>query len=91
MLEKLRPWFKRLIAPIARALTRMGITANAVTVIRAVGTTIVGIASGITGWMFWELWYSPFWWCSIRLTVLWPQSPQEARNSGHSSTPHSTV
>ena len=53
MLEKLRPWFKRLIAPIARALTRMGITANAVTVIGAVGTTIVGIASGITGWMFW--------------------------------------
>lgn len=40
MLEKLRPWFKRLIAPIARALTRMGITANAVTVIGAVGTTI---------------------------------------------------
>lgn len=53
MLEKLRPWFKRLIAPIARALARMGITANAVTVIGAVGTTIVGIAAGITGWMFW--------------------------------------
>lgn len=31
----------------------MGLTANAVTVIGAVGTTIVGIATGITGWLFW--------------------------------------
>lgn len=53
MLEKLRPWFKHLIEPIARGLAKMGLTANAVTIIGAVGTTIVGIATGITGWMFW--------------------------------------
>ncbi|WP_288273031.1 phosphatidylinositol phosphate synthase [uncultured Bifidobacterium sp.] len=53
MLEKLRPWFKRIINPIARGMVRMGLTANAVTVIGAVGTTIVGIATGITGWLFW--------------------------------------
>lgn len=53
MLENLRPAFKRLIAPIARALVKMGLSANAVTVIGALGTTIVGIATGITGWLFW--------------------------------------
>lgn len=53
MLEKLRPGFKHLIEPIARALVAMGLSANAVTVIGAVGTIIVGIATGLTGWMFW--------------------------------------
>ena len=53
MLEKLRPWFKRIINPIAKGMAKIGLTANAVTVIGAVGTTIVGIATGITGWLFW--------------------------------------
>ncbi len=53
MLEKLRPWFKRIINPIAKGMVKIGLTANAVTVIGAVGTTIVGIATGITGWLFW--------------------------------------
>ncbi|WP_095613626.1 phosphatidylinositol phosphate synthase [Bifidobacterium italicum] len=53
MLEKLRPWFKRLINPIARGMVRIGLTANAVTVIGAVGTIVAGIATGITGWLFW--------------------------------------
>ncbi|MEE1295278.1 MAG: CDP-alcohol phosphatidyltransferase family protein [Bifidobacterium sp.] len=53
MLEKLRPWFKRLINPIAKGLVKCGLTANAVTVIGAVGTIVVGIATGITGWLFW--------------------------------------
>lgn len=53
MLEKLRPWFKRLINPVAKGMVKIGLTANAVTVIGAAGTTIVGIATGITGWLFW--------------------------------------
>lgn len=53
MLEKLRPPFKRCIEPIARALVKMGLTANMITVIGAVGTTVVGILTGITGWLFW--------------------------------------
>ncbi|EFA23078.1 CDP-alcohol phosphatidyltransferase [Bifidobacterium gallicum DSM 20093 = LMG 11596] len=52
MLEKLRPGFKRFIEPIARGLVRLGVTANAVTVVGAVGTTIVGIWAGLTGWLF---------------------------------------
>ncbi|MDF7665061.1 phosphatidylinositol phosphate synthase [Bifidobacterium sp. ESL0745] len=51
MLEKLRPPFKRLIAPIAKLLVAMGFTANAVTIIGAVGTILVAIATGITGWL----------------------------------------
>lgn len=53
MLEKLRPPFKRCIEPIAKLLVAMGLSANAVTVSGAVGTTLVGIATGITGWLFW--------------------------------------
>ncbi|KFI62979.1 phosphatidylinositol phosphate synthase [Bifidobacterium cuniculi] len=53
MLEKLRPAFKRLINPIAKGLVACGLSANAVTVIGAVGTTIVGIVTGLTGWLFW--------------------------------------
>nr|WP_240945069.1 CDP-alcohol phosphatidyltransferase family protein [Bifidobacterium sp. DSM 109958] len=44
------PW-KRLIAPIARLLVRMGVTADAVTIAGAVGTVVVGIAAGLTGWL----------------------------------------
>ncbi|RSX56051.1 CDP-alcohol phosphatidyltransferase [Bifidobacterium dolichotidis] len=51
MLEKLRPGWKRLIDPIARGLVSLGVTANAVTIIGAVGTTIVGILTGLTGWL----------------------------------------
>ncbi|MDF7641649.1 CDP-alcohol phosphatidyltransferase family protein [Bifidobacterium sp. ESL0784] len=51
MLEKLRPPFKRLIAPIAKLLVAMGFTANAVTIVGAVGTILVAIATGITGWL----------------------------------------
>lgn len=53
MLEKLRPAFKRCINPIARFLVRIGLSANAVTLIGAFGTTLVGILTGITGWLFW--------------------------------------
>ncbi|WEV42633.1 CDP-alcohol phosphatidyltransferase family protein [Bifidobacterium sp. ESL0682] len=51
MLEKLRPPFKRLIAPLAKLLVAMGFTANAVTIVGAIGTIIVAIATGITGWL----------------------------------------
>lgn len=49
MLEKLRPPFKRLIAPLAKLLVSLGFTANMVTVIGAIGTIAVAIATGITG------------------------------------------
>ena len=40
-----------MIAPIARALVRLGVTANEVTVLGAVGTVIVSLLAGITGWL----------------------------------------
>ena len=46
MLEHLRAPFKKLIEPIAKALIAIGLTANAVTVIGAVGTIVVAIATG---------------------------------------------
>ena len=45
MLEHLRAPFKKLIEPIAKALIAIGLTANAVTVIGAVGTIVVAIAT----------------------------------------------
>ena len=50
MLEHLRAPFKRLIEPFAKALVSLGLTANAVTVIGAIGTIVVAFATGITGW-----------------------------------------
>ena len=52
MLEHLRAPFKKLIEPIAKALIAIGLSANAVTVIGAIGTIVVAIATGITGWLF---------------------------------------
>ncbi|MEK0306649.1 phosphatidylinositol phosphate synthase [Bifidobacterium favimelis] len=51
MFEHLRGPWKRIIAPIARGLVRIGVTANGVTVIGAVGTVLVAIATGLTGWL----------------------------------------
>lgn len=51
MFEKLRNPWKRIINPIAVLLVRMGVSANAVTVAGAVGTVVVGIATGFTGWL----------------------------------------
>lgn len=51
MLEKLRAPWKRLIGPVARLLVRMGLSADAVTVIGAVGTVVAGVATGLTGWL----------------------------------------
>lgn len=52
MLEHLRAPFKRLIEPFAKALVSLGLTANAVTIIGAIGTIVVAFATGITGWLF---------------------------------------
>lgn len=52
MLEHLRAPFKRLIEPFAKALVSLGLAANAVTVIGAIGTIVVAFATGITGWLF---------------------------------------
>ena len=51
MFEHLRGPWKRIIAPIARGLVRIGISANGVTIIGAVGTVVVAIATGLTGWL----------------------------------------
>lgn len=51
MFEHLRGPWKRIIAPIARGLVRVGISANGVTIIGAVGTVVVAIATGLTGWL----------------------------------------
>ena len=53
MLEHLRAPFKKLIEPIAKALIAIGLTANAVTVIGAVGTIVVAIATGVTRMAIW--------------------------------------
>ena len=37
---------------IRQALVSLGLTANAVTVIGAIGTIVVAFATGITGWLF---------------------------------------
>ncbi|MFT8356061.1 CDP-alcohol phosphatidyltransferase family protein [Bifidobacterium aquikefiri] len=51
MFEHLRRPWKRIIAPIARSLVAVGISANAVTVIGAAGTVVIAIVTGITGWL----------------------------------------
>ena len=51
MFENLRKPWKRLIAPIARGLHAIGVTANAVTIFGAAGTVIAAFVTGITGWM----------------------------------------
>ena len=57
MLEHLRAPFKRLIEPNSpRHLVSLGLTANAVTVIGAIGTIVVAFATGITGWLFAGAW-----------------------------------
>ena len=88
MLEHLRAPFKKLIEPIAKALIAIGLTANAVTVIGAVGTIVVAIATGVTGWLFGG---------AVVLTLLvladWmarsPRLPRVGPNSGLFSTPRS--
>ncbi|AKV55253.1 CDP-alcohol phosphatidyltransferase family protein [Bifidobacterium actinocoloniiforme DSM 22766] len=51
MFEHLRGPWKRAIAPIARGIVRLGISANGVTVIGAVGTVVVAFATGLSGWL----------------------------------------
>jgi len=52
MLEHLRAPFKRLIESLAKALVGIGLTANMITVIGAVGTIVVAIVTGLTGRLF---------------------------------------
>ena len=49
MFERLRGPWKRLLAPIARALVRLGVTADAVTIIGAAGTVVVSLLTGVSG------------------------------------------
>ncbi|WP_018143681.1 phosphatidylinositol phosphate synthase [Alloscardovia criceti] len=52
MLEKLRTPFKKLIDPIARFLVSLHLSANAVTIIGAVGMIAAALITGLTGYLF---------------------------------------
>lgn len=52
MFEKLRAPFKKIIAPIARFLVKLGLTADMITVIGAVGTSVIALLTALTGWLF---------------------------------------
>lgn len=52
MLENIRTPFKKLIEPIARLLIRLHFTANTVTIVGAIGTSISALLTGISGYLF---------------------------------------
>lgn len=52
-MERFRSGWKRIIAPIARLCVRLGVSANAVTVIGSVLSILVALLTGVTGWLFW--------------------------------------
>ena len=52
MFESWRTGFKRLLAPVAKGLVRLGVSANAVTVVGAISTIIISLGTGVTGWLF---------------------------------------
>ncbi|MFC2616521.1 MAG: phosphatidylinositol phosphate synthase [Scardovia wiggsiae] len=49
MFEKLRGPWRKIISPIARALVKLGVTANMVTIAGAVGTAFFAVLTGFTG------------------------------------------
>ena len=51
MFEKLRGPWRKIISPIARALVKLGVTANMVTIAGAVGTAFFAVLTGFTGWL----------------------------------------
>ena len=51
MFEKLRGPWRKIISPIARALVKLGVTANMVTITGAVGTAFFAVLTGFTGWL----------------------------------------
>lgn len=51
MFEKLRGPWRKIISPIARALVKLGVTANMVTIVGAVGTAFFAVLTGFTGWL----------------------------------------
>lgn len=52
-MERFRSGWKRIIEPIARLCVRLGISANAVTVVGSVLSILVALLTGVTGWLFW--------------------------------------
>ncbi len=52
-MERFRSGWKRIIEPIARLCVRLGISANAVTVVGSVLSILVALLTGMTGWLFW--------------------------------------
>ena len=52
-MERFRSGWKRIIEPIARLCVRLGVSANAVTVIGSVLSILVALLTGVTGWLFW--------------------------------------
>ncbi|MFD1060594.1 phosphatidylinositol phosphate synthase [Scardovia wiggsiae] len=51
MFEKLRGPWRKIISPIARALVKLCVTANMVTIAGAVGTAFFAVLTGFTGWL----------------------------------------
>ena len=51
-MERFRSGWKRIIEPIARLCVRLGISANAVTVVGSVLSILVALLTGVTGWLF---------------------------------------
>lgn len=51
MFEKLRGPWRKIISPIARALVKLGVTANMVTITGAVGTAFFAVLTGFIGWL----------------------------------------
>lgn len=52
-MERFRSGWKRIIEPIAQLCVRLGISANAVTVVGSVLSILVALLTGVTGWLFW--------------------------------------
>ena len=52
MLESLRSGFKRVIDPVAKLLVRLGVSANAVTVVGTLAVVVISFVTAFTGQLF---------------------------------------
>ena len=52
MLESLRSSFKRVIAPVAKLLVRLGVSANAVTIVGTLAVVVISFVTAFTGQLF---------------------------------------
>ncbi|MFU0537603.1 CDP-alcohol phosphatidyltransferase family protein [Gardnerella greenwoodii] len=52
MLESLRSSFKRVIAPVAKLFVRLGVSANAVTIVGTLAVVVISFVTAFTGQLF---------------------------------------